>query len=187
MIIALAGRRIDAQNSAIPRFPLEKCSSVYKRILSLLYEQQATTLVSSAACGADLLALKAAKQLGIRRHVILPFSSTYFRMVSVADRPGEWESLFDQVISEVRVAGDLVLLDEKEKDTEAFIRANRAILNEAQALACQTHPGDATSQPQHILAVIVWDGQSRGEDDLTVDFIHEAHARNIPVLEIRTQ
>ena len=187
MIIALAGRRIDAQNTATLRFPLGKSTGVYEHILKLLEGQQATALVSSAACGADLLALEAAGHLGIQRHVVLPFARERFRAISVTDRPGEWGTLFDQIIREVEVAGNLVLLDESKEDSAAFIHTNRAILNEAQTLASRILPGKETSLSQNILAVIVWDGLSHGEDDLTADFANEARSRSIPVKEIKTR
>ncbi len=182
MIITLVGRRIDAQDATTPRFPLERCARVHEHLLALLSEQRATILVSSAACGADLLALEAAGQLGIRRHVILPFASEHFRAVSVTDRPGEWGALFDQIISEVEAAGNLMLLHENIEDSAAFLRTNQAILNEAQALAEQE-----LASAQNVLAVIVWDGESRGADDLTADFANEARLRGIPVVEIGTQ
>jgi hypothetical protein len=186
MIIALAGRRIDAQDVTTPRFPLGKSASVHERIIRLLREQQASALVSSAACGADLLALAAAGALGIRRHVVLPFSCQRFREVSVVDRPGEWGGLFDQIIREVEVAGDLVFLNETKEDTATFIHTNNVLLNEAQVLARQKVYGQEVLLSQDILAVIVWDGTSRGEDDVTAHFVREAYHRNIPVMEILT-
>ena len=127
----------------------------------------------------DLLALKAARYLGIQRHVVLPFSRSRFRAISVTDRPGEWGTLFDQVIREAEDTRNLVLLNESKEDTAALLRTNRAILNKAQMLAA--------SFSQNMLAVIVWDGLSRGEDDLTADFADEARFRGIPVREIKTQ
>jgi hypothetical protein len=63
-VIALAGRRIDAPGADPPRFPLERVSAVRRRLADLLVQEQATALVCSAACGADLAALEAAEQLG---------------------------------------------------------------------------------------------------------------------------
>ncbi len=182
MIIALAGRRIDAHATAVPRFPLAKSSDVYKEVLALLQEQSTTAFVSSAACGADLLALQAAGQLGIERHIILPFSPERFRTRSVCDRPGAWGALFDQIIRDVEVAGHLELLNEDKEDLATFLHTNRVILNRAQTLA----RGDALP-PLGVLAVIVWEGQSRGDDDMTADFAHEASARGLPVREISTR
>jgi hypothetical protein len=185
MIIALAGRRIDALSATTARFPLERCAAVRERISAVLLEQQATALASSAACGADLLALDVAGQLGLRRRIILPFEPARFRASSVIDRPGEWGSLFDQIIREVKEVGDLVVLHEEQEDEAIFLRANRVILDEAQKLVPQVPPERASSHPLH--AVIVWEGKPRGEGDITADFANEAHARSIPVTEILTQ
>src|SRR5947209_320182 len=95
MVIALAGRRIDAPNAETPRFPLENREKVGNRIRDFLAEHGATALVCSAACGADLLALEAAEELGLRRRILLPFAPDRFRATSVTDRPGEWGPLFD--------------------------------------------------------------------------------------------
>ncbi|HEY3991544.1 MAG TPA: hypothetical protein VGM01_01580 [Ktedonobacteraceae bacterium] len=186
MIVTLAGRRIDAPNAMVTRFPLEESSSVYQQIQTLLKENQATALVSSAACGADLLALEAAGQLGIRRRIILSFEPELFRSTSVTDRPGDWGKLYDRIINEVEAVGDLVLLHEKTDDAATYIRANQAILDEAQQLAREAAL-EADTETDNLLAVLIWEGQSRGEGDITAAFREEAHARAIPTAEIFTQ
>ncbi|MBV8807989.1 MAG: hypothetical protein JO033_04895 [Acidobacteriaceae bacterium] len=52
------------------------------------------------------------------------------------------------------------------------------LLDEAADLA-QDSDGSVT-------AVLVWDGQARGEDDLTFSFGEEARNRGFPVIEIDT-
>lgn len=187
MIVTLAGRRIDEQDAEVARFPLEQSALVRRRIRALLIEQRATMLISSAACGADLLALDVAGELGIRRRVILPCAAERFRAVSVTDRPGEWGALFDRIIDEVRRAKDLVLLPERKSGEKiTFARTNAHILDEALALARSTSPQNRVSHSSQVLAVIVWEGTSHGEDDLTIDFANEAIARSIPIMEIAT-
>ncbi|SRR6266436_3396865 len=193
MIIALAGRRIDAPDATIPRFPPENASAVRERIYALLVDRKATALVCSAACGADLLALDAAGELGIQRRIVLPFEQNRFRAASVTDRPGEWGALFDRITREVEATGNLVILSGEGEDDAIFAIANRAILDEALTLARQTLPDkkagkDTGEQPQNsVLAVLVWDGRSRGEGDLTVDFADEARARGLSIIEIATK
>lgn len=133
--------------------------------------------------------MDAAGELGIRRSVVLPFTRERFRTLSVIDRPGEWGISFDRIISDVEAAGDLLLLHETEedKDTAALVRTNQAILNKAQALASEMASVNEHAAFPGVLAVIVWDGQSRGEDDLTAAFANEARSRNLPVAEILTQ
>ena len=88
MIIALAGRRIDAADADTQRFPVENIELVRRRLRELFERERPEALVSSAACGADLIALDEAGALGIRRRVILPFDRRRFRETSVIDRPG---------------------------------------------------------------------------------------------------
>lgn len=187
MIIALAGRRIDAHDATIPRFPLENAAVVRERIHAFFVDHKATALVCSAACGADLIALDAAGELGIQRRIVLPFEQNRFRETSVIDRPGEWGALFDRIIKEVEEAGDIVILGDEGEDEAIFTIANRTILDEALILARQASHDKGKQSANSVLAVLVWDGQSRGEGDLTVDFAEQARARGLAVIEIATR
>jgi hypothetical protein len=177
MIVALAGRRVDSANAKEARFPVLNVETVRKGIRAVLQNKNATVLVSSAACGADLIALSEAGQLGLRRRVILPLERERFRDTSVTDRPGEWGPIYDQVLDEVEAAGDLVIL-QNGSDGEAYSAANHAILDEAVALATAVH--------KPAVAVLIWDGVSRGDHDLTEEFGVEARKRGLAVSEVRT-
>jgi len=180
-VVALAGRRVDADlPGGAVRFPGRLVPIVRERIRALLAGGSAASLVCSAACGADLLALEAAGRLGLRRRVVLPFTPDRFRGTSVTDRPGAWGDLYDDAIGAVLAAGDLVVLNEVGSDDDAYAATTRAILDEAQALAARAAPAGQVS------AVIVWDGSPRGPGDLTAGFADEARTRGIPVSEIST-
>jgi hypothetical protein len=183
MIVALAGRRIDALDADSPRFPLSAVELVRGRLQELLAEKEATALVCSAACGADLLALSVAGDISIRRRVILPFEREHFRKTSVVDRPGRWAPLFDVTCDEVAEQGDLVILGCSEDDEAAYSVASGAILNEAVQLQTASQGKDG----QSILAVIVWEGAPRGEDDETASFAREARSRGFAIAEILTK
>ena len=178
MIVALAGRRIDAPDAANPVFPVASVDRVRASIRRLLEDEGATALVSSAACGADLLALEAAGGLGMRRRIVLPFEPGRFRESSVIDRPGDWGSLFDKVIAEVRDKGDLVDLKLDSEADESYVQANHAILHEALNLAGSSSDG--------VSAVLLWNGASRGESDITSAFGDAARALGWRVLEVST-
>ncbi len=164
MIVAVAGRRIDPPNAAASRFPLKSRGAVANRIKKALSELGVSALVSSAACGADLLAINAARALGARRRIVLPYQEDWFLEDSVTDRPGRWEDLYSQVIAEARAAGDLLDLGEKRGSDDAFRAANDAILAEAQRLAREENPDDPASA---LAGLIIWEGASRGPDDVT--------------------
>lgn len=177
MIIALAGRRVDAAGAKPPRFPMQNVDLVRIRVRAMLEAQGAKVLVCSAACGADLIALSEAGPLNLRRRVILPFNRKRFRDTSVTDRPGDWGTIYDRVLDEVQAKGDLVVMEET-SDEEAYSAANLAILDEAASLAKQLdYPATAA---------LVWDGVSRGDHDITEEFGIEARKRGLAVIEVKT-
>ena len=71
-----------------------------------------------------------------------------------------------------------MVLDLDEGDDATYAAANAAILDEAETLA--------GGEPAQVGAVIVWEGGSRGEGDLTEAFATLARARGHPVREILT-
>lgn len=179
MIIALAGRRIDAPDAKTIRFPPEMKDAVRQKILKFFRDEKVIALVSSAACGADLLAQDAARVLKIRRHIILPFSRRRFRETSVTDRPGEWGELFDDICSEVKRDGNLIVLRKHRKDEkEAYSAVTDKILELAE---------DLRRENEIVTAVIVWEGKAKDETDETAAFAEKARLRNIFVKEILTK
>jgi hypothetical protein len=177
MIVALAGRRIDAPDAREPRFPLQNIELVRQRIRGFFAQHRPTALVCSAANGADLLALELAGQLAIERQIILPFPAEVFRNTSVIDRPGDWGELFDRVLRNLRQQERVTTLDSAPA-RGAYAAANQAILERAQSLASKLQ--------ETLMTVIVWNGSSRGERDQTVEFKEAAEAARIAVAEIPT-
>ena len=177
MIVALAGRRVDTDGTSPPRFPAGNIDMVSQGLRSLFERKGVTAVASSAACGADLVAQREAGRLGLRGRIVLPFDRAIFRGSSVTDRPGDWGPLFDRIVDERAARGDVVTLALAAGDA-AYARANVEILDEAQAL------GRAANEP--VCAVLVWDGVSRGDGDLTESFGAAARGRGLPVLEVLT-
>ena len=124
------------------------------------------------------LGLEEAGTLGMRRRVVLPFNRKRFRETSVVDRPGDWGNLYDHIVDAVEANGDIVTLSFNSDDTNAYSAANVAILDEATALCRQLQ--------LETVAVLVWDGSPRGEEDLTQSFGDKARARGFSVIEIKT-
>jgi hypothetical protein len=177
MILALSGRRIDAPDAELVRFPLDNIERVRQAIRRLFVAQGVSWLVSSAACGADLIALSEAGQLGIRRRIVLPFDRAKFRESSVVDRPGDWGELYDQIVADVGSTGDIVFVEAKDGN-DPFRATCQEILNEAAAI------GKERRQP--VGAVMVWDGNVRETPDYTSEFGADAKARGMTVVEIST-
>jgi hypothetical protein len=179
MIVALAGRRVDSKDQERRRFSSapEVVDLVRGRIRDKLLELRATALVSSAACGADLLALEEAGKLGLRRRVVLPFDRENFRSTSVTDRPGNWGALYDAVLDKVQGLGDLVILPPVPKE-KAYLETNHHIISEALVLS--------RTLQSPVVAVQVWEGKSRGKGDITEEFGHHAQMQGLRVYEIMT-
>src|SRR5438445_10672543 len=102
-VMVHAGRRVDAPDAADPRFPPSNVDLVRRRIHEVFVAKKPSALVTAAACGADLLALEAARELQINCIVLLPSEPAAFRQSSVVDRPGNWGELFDALMKEVDV------------------------------------------------------------------------------------
>ncbi|PYR56203.1 MAG: hypothetical protein DMF85_17320 [Acidobacteria bacterium] len=178
MIIALAGRRIDAADASAPRFPAENVELVRTALRSAFERLRASAVVSSAACGADLIALTEAGRLGLRRRVVLPGPADRFRDTSVTDRGESWGPPYDAVVADATRRGDLVIAAQGVEGDAAYAATNHRILDDAIALGAERR--------EDVSAVLVWDGQSRGAGDLTEAFGSAARDRNLPVVEIRT-
>lgn len=178
MVIALAGRRVDAAKSETTRFPVANVPQVRKRISDWFAQHTVHTLVCSAACGADLLALDAAGEFNIRRRIILPFPREQFRASSVVDRGAEWGAPFDAILDTVTASGNVLALGYTPDNEDAYLETNHAILELALVI------GEKLSQPVRVL--LVWDGASRGDDDVTAAFQQEAYDRGLAVEEIST-
>ena len=178
VVVVVAGRRMDAADAEVERFPSRNLTHVRRAIHDALAALPALLLVSSAACGTDLLALQAAGALGIRRRIVLPFPIEHFREVSVVDRPGDWGPLFDSVIADVSAAGDVIVLNSEDEVT-AFAETNDRILAEGDRAA-------ASAQAPRV-ALVAWEGSPRGDDDLTAHFRASAVSHGWSVTEIATR
>ena len=177
IVAALAGRRTDAIDAVTARFPEAQTGAVRNAIAELLRREGVDTLVCSAACGADLLALDAAMSLGLRCRIVLPFSREEFRRTSVIDRPGEWGDVYDRVLTAAGAKGELIVLSGEVGESRSYSQATETILREAREVA----------RDGRCIAILVWDGNSYGEADLTAEFGRLAAASGIEQREVLTK
>jgi hypothetical protein len=177
IVVAAAGRRIDADDADVSRFPLEHVERTRRRIRDTLIARGATVVISSAACGADLLALTEAGDLQLRRRAVLPFAPERFVQTSVIDRPGGWALVFDETLRQLRATGDLIILSEPPGDG-AYTAASETILDEAERIAREN--GDRPA------ALVIWDGRVRPGLDHTKQFRDSAERRGFQIVEVLT-
>jgi hypothetical protein len=185
-VVALGGRRIDPEPTLTRRFPFDQVDRIRVEISDQLRRSHAVALVCSAACGADLIALETAQGMGVRTRIILPFSAARFRQTSVVDRPRPefWGSIFDRVTSVARAHGDLVELDIAE-GADAYSSANDIVIDEARKLAGVNDHGQSRGSLS-LIALVVWEGASRGGDDNTYNFVELAQHSGFRVEQVLT-
>jgi hypothetical protein len=176
-VLALAGRRIDPEDAEQGQFPAENEAVVAARIRSIMVSTTGRSLVCSAACGADIIALECAAQLGLRRRVVLPFSRNHFRSTSVADRGEDWGLRFDAILNQMP-GKDVVELNLERDNGEAYSTVNSKILDEAAEWAAMSG--------RRALAVVVWNGFSRGTTDMTDAFRKLALNRKMEAIPVPT-
>ncbi len=184
MIIALAGRRIDAKDAEAPRFPTENIDKVKKKLGLFLLEKKPDWFISSGACGADLVALEVAGELQINRKMVLPFEAKTFRATSVVDRPGDWGTLFDSIYDELKTAGNIVALGYNKDDDAVYERTNFDILNEADR--AYEERSDQSAGNEKKIAIIIWEGKPKDSGDTTDHFRQEARKRGYKIWEINS-
>jgi hypothetical protein len=172
-VVVSAGRRVDAPDAASPRFPASNVDAVRQKIRDFFAHESPSAVVCSAACGSDLLVLEAATARKVKRYVLLGAEPAVFRKESVADRPGDWGEMFDEVMRSSNV--EVLKLPAGQ---EGYLQTNLDLLNRAQTLARKL----GTS----VVALVVWNEQSRGADDVTAHFLEQARQRKIAVREIST-
>ncbi|MFZ0705593.1 MAG: hypothetical protein WAM71_08330 [Candidatus Korobacteraceae bacterium] len=172
-VVVSAGRRVDAPDTSTPRFPPQSVPVVRVRVEEYLQQHKPSAVVCSAACGADLILLQAARQNDVPRYVLLPSSPEKFRETSVADRPGDWGAIYDEILRQSNVE-----VHEVPDGQEGYLEVNRRLLDKAQALAAELGAS--------VAALVIWNQQSRGDDDVTAHFKDEAEQRGFTVAEIPT-
>ena len=172
-VIIEAGRRVDAPDAQAARFPASNVPEVSRRIKKLLSKQNPKAVVCSAACGADLLLLQAADEMRIEQIVLLPSDPLVFRKSSVTDRPGNWGDLYDKILKTARV--EILNLPEGQ---DGYLESNLRLLDRGHQLAREWGaPAEA---------LVIWNGASRGPDDIVDHFLCEARSRMMLVWEIST-
>ena len=181
MIVALAGRRIDAANAEVYRFPIQNIDVVTNRLTKFFSSNNITALVCSGACGADLLALAVAGELSVYRNMVLPYEPQIFRTRSVIDRPGNWGILFDSIYDEINKKSGIIILNYSEDDNAVYEKTNIEILKRARDLSEKDK-----SNMHAITALIVWDGNPREPNDITEHFMKEAKKSRYKIEEINT-
>lgn len=176
-IVAAAGRRIDKPETTEPDFPSAREREVADRTRAELAALGAAYLIASAASGADIIVLEAARALGVPYEIVLPFAIERFKRESVEDQGKTWASRFDDVW---RHADSTVVIEEQRHPAwDAYSTVNAVILE---------HGNLKSPSPAAVsrTALLLWSGKRRTGIDYTADFRDQALAAGWSVREILT-
>ncbi|HVN34206.1 MAG TPA: adenylate/guanylate cyclase domain-containing protein [Casimicrobiaceae bacterium] len=144
-VTAFAGHMIDAPDRSAPRFPAALEPAVGAAIRDRLARMHQPIVYTSAACGADLIAIEAALDLGAEVNVLLPFNRDDFIRTSVAVGGGGWTERFDAALSrasrviaatEESHLGDDVLFEHAAMLVEGLTALRAAQLETEPSLLC---------------------------------------------------
>lgn len=98
-VVAFAGHMIDAPGRAAPRFPAALAPVVDAALRAHLARLHRPIVYTSAACGADLIFIEAAREIGAEVNIVLPFDREDFVRTSVATGGNEWVNRFDAALA----------------------------------------------------------------------------------------
>jgi cytosine/adenosine deaminase-related metal-dependent hydrolase len=153
-------------------------AAVKLAVKTFLDDHGGVAVVASAACGADILALEAASELGIRTRIILPFVRDRFRDTSVEGGGEGWGDRFAKLMDGAEVREDVVVLPHAEGSDDAYASATERIVAEAAELA--------RGLRVEVIALVIWDERPRPSADATKDFVDTAKRCGIKTFSIPT-
>lgn len=125
-VLVFSGHMIDRPERPAPRFPAAAEASVRDAIRTRLAALRPIAAYGSAACGADILCLELARELGAETHIVLPFPAAEFRRASVDFAADNWGDRFERAVA----AADSVTItsDHQARGSAAtFEYANRVL------------------------------------------------------------
>jgi len=144
-VVAFAGHMLDAPGRADPRFPPALASAGHAALRARLARLHQPVIYTSAACGADLIFIEAAFEIGAEVNVVLPFDREDFIRTSVVVGGDGWTQRFEAALAraarvimatEENHLGDDVLFEHAAMLLEGFSVLRAAQLQATPMLLC---------------------------------------------------
>ena len=117
-VLAFVGHMIDAPDRSTPRFPAVLAPAVTAAIRERVGRMHLPVVYTSAACGADLIFVEAALEVGAEVNIVLPFDREDFVQTSVAPGGDDWEARFRDALS--RAARVIMATEERYLDDDVL-------------------------------------------------------------------
>ena len=178
-VVAYTGHLIDTPGRPAPRFPPADEERVKAGIRSELERLRPVAVYGSAGCGADILCLECARELGSDLHIVLPFPADQFRIKSVDLRPGdEWGGRFESLLDE---ADEVLVISQRPPPfgESIYAYANLIITGLARLRAQQLDT--------RLQGIAVWDGKPAGGEGGTGSVVSLWQRHGIPLTHVRME
>ena len=174
-VLVFTGHMVDHHDRASPRFPLGLEPAVRAAIGGALRRIAPLAAYGSAACGADILCLELAQEIGSEIHVVLPFPADEFRRTSVESAPGDWGPRFDRLLE---AAGSVTIASDHRAtgSTATFEYSNLMMTGLARLRA------ELLDTSLHGLAI--WDREATGAPSGSTSLVSLWEQRGMPVQHI---
>jgi hypothetical protein len=150
-VVAFAGHMVDGAGRAVPRFPATLIPGVAAALAQQVARLYKPVVYTSAACGADLLFIEAARARQAEINIVLPFDQQDFIRTSVAVAGDAWIGRFDAALrnatrvimaTEEGYLGDDVLFEHAALLVEGFAILRAQQLESVPTLVCVLDAGD---------------------------------------------
>ena len=152
-VLVFTGHMLDRPERLTPRFPAASQAAVREAIRARLAALRPVAVYGSAACGADLLCLEIARELGAETHIVLPFPAAAFRRTSVDFAAGDWGDRFERAMDSADSA--TIASDHQASGSVATFEYANLILTGMGTLRAQLLETD-------LRALAVWDPAAPG-------------------------
>jgi len=174
-VMAFTGHMVDSVGRSVPRFAPALEPAARDAIRERLASIRPLAAYGSAACGADILCLEAALELGSEIHIVLPFPPAEFRRTSVDIAPGDWGTRFDRLLES---AHSLTIASD--------FRATGSVATYEYANLMMTGLARLRAQllDTRLTALAVWDPQGGGAGGGAASVVSAWQRRGIPVSHV---
>jgi class 3 adenylate cyclase len=171
-VVVFTGHMFDSPGRTQPRFPASAGPAVYRAIKQWLIDQRGLIGYSSAACGGDLLFLRALREIGGESHVVLPFGREEFAQQSVSFAGPEAVREFEEAL---QAAAQVVTISPHRADNDglAYDYANLVLHGLASV--------ESTLKQSQLLGLAVWNGASDGAQGGAFDCLARWRSLEVPV------
>lgn len=176
-VLAFTGHMIDRRDRTAPRFPAALGPTVEAAVREKLSAIAPAAVYGSAACGADLICLAAAAELGCETHVVLPFPPAAFREASVDYAGRDWSERFEAALA--RADSVTIASDHRARESTATYEYANLMLTGMARLR-------AKLLDTHVVGLVVHDPRSPGAPGGTASMrgLWERHGLRVESVEL---